>query len=77
VLRAETAEALSRTGKDVGTPILTFEPPEGPSFFGPVLSRVPRGPEALEIWDAVHRLATTPGLSELKRSIREKPITWS
>jgi 2-hydroxychromene-2-carboxylate isomerase len=77
VLRAETAEALSRTGKDVGTPILTFQPPDGPSFFGPVLSRVPRGPEALEIWDAVYRLATTPGMSELKRSVREKPITWS
>ena len=77
MLRAETAEALSRTGKDVGTPILTFQPPDGPSFFGPVLSRVPRGPEALEIWDAVYRLATTPGMAELKRSVREKPITWS
>jgi 2-hydroxychromene-2-carboxylate isomerase len=77
VLRAQTDEALSRTGRDVGTPILTFEPPDGPSFFGPVLSRVPRGQEALEIWDAVHRLATTAGMAELKRSIREKPITWS
>jgi 2-hydroxychromene-2-carboxylate isomerase len=77
VLRAETTEALARTGRDVGTPIMTFDPPDGPSFFGPVLSRVPRGTEALEIWDAVHRLALTPGMAELKRSLREKPQTWT
>ena len=33
-LRAETDEALSLTGKDVGTPILHFRPPEGLAFFG-------------------------------------------
>jgi hypothetical protein len=74
VLQTETDEALSRTGKDVGTPILTFvEGGRSASFFGPVISRVPRGAEALELWDAVWKLATFPGLAELKRSIREKP----
>ena len=29
------------TGKDVGTPILQFEPPAGVAFFGPVISRLP------------------------------------
>jgi 2-hydroxychromene-2-carboxylate isomerase len=77
VLRADTEEALSRTGKEVGTPIVTFEPPNGPSFFGPVLSRVPRGQEALEVWDAVVRLAHVPGMAELKRAIRERPDTKS
>jgi Mycothiol-dependent nitroreductase Rv2466c len=74
VLQAETDEALSRTGKDLGTPIISFTS-DGTtaSFFGPVISRVPRGDEALRLWDAVWEVATFPGLSELKRSLREKP----
>ena len=74
VLQAETDEALSRTGKDVGTPIISFTS-DGTtsSFFGPVISRVPRGAEALRLWDAVWEVATFPGLAELKRSLREKP----
>ena len=73
-LRAETELALSRTGPDVGTPILTFRPGtdrEG-SFFGPVLNKAPRGAEAAELWDAVEKLATS-GVAELKRSIRGVP----
>ena len=74
VLQAETDEALSRTGKDVGTPIISFKQGEGTySFFGPVISRVPRGEEATRLWDAVWEVATFPGLAELKRSLREKP----
>ncbi len=73
-LRADTALALSRTGDDVGTPILTFRPGtdrEG-SFFGPVISKAPKGAEAVELWDAVEKLATS-GVAELKRSLREPP----
>jgi hypothetical protein len=74
VLQAETDEALSRTGADVGTPIISFtNATTTSSFFGPVISRVPRGAEALRLWDAVWELATFPGLAELKRSIRERP----
>lgn len=74
VLQAETDEALSRTGKDVGTPIITFNRDGAShSFFGPVISRVPRGDEALRLWDAVWEVATFPGLAELKRSLRESP----
>lgn len=73
-LRADTELALSRTGPDVGTPILTFRPGtdrEG-SFFGPVISKAPRGAAAAELWDAVEKLATS-GVAELKRSLREPP----
>lgn len=73
-LRSETEVAFSRTGKDVGTPILTFRPgatDEG-SFFGPVISKVLRGEQAVRLWDAVELIATTPGMSELKRSARAK-----
>jgi hypothetical protein len=73
-LQADTDDALSRTGKDVGTPIISFtRDGTTTSFFGPVISRVPRGPEALRLWDAVWEVATFPGLSELKRSLRERP----
>src|SRR5882724_4599053 len=37
----ETDEALALTGKDVGTPIIQFQPPAGIAFFGPVISRLP------------------------------------
>jgi 2-hydroxychromene-2-carboxylate isomerase len=72
-VRADTATALERAGKDVGTPVITFAPPDGPSFFGPVISRIPRGQEALDLWDATERIARFPGFAELKRSIRERP----
>lgn len=72
VIREETEEALARTGRDVGTPIISFD---GQSFFGPVMSRVPRGADALRLWDAVWTVATFPGMAELKRSLREPPQT--
>ncbi len=73
LLDAESQLALSRTGRDVGTPIITFDPPDGMSFFGPVISRLPSDEEAVELWDAVTRLAAFPGFAELKRSMREVP----
>ena len=67
--------ALSRTGRDVGTPILTFHPSSEreASFFGPVISKAPTGDEAVELWDAVEKLATMSGMAELKRSNRVAP----
>ncbi len=73
ILRAETNEALALTGKDVGTPILHFQPPDGTAFFGPVISRLPGREEALELWDHVVGLTAFAGFSELKRSLRELP----
>jgi hypothetical protein len=70
---AETAEALSLTGKDVGTPIIHFQPPMGTAFFGPVISRLPSDAEAVELWDHVIGLASFPGFAEMKRSLRELP----
>jgi hypothetical protein len=72
-IASETEDALARTGRDVGTPIIHFEPPDGVAFFGPVISRVPRGAEATRLWDNVIELARFPGFAELKRSLREKP----
>jgi hypothetical protein len=74
-LRAETEVAFSRTGRGVGTPILTFHPgadDEG-SFFGPVIAKAPRGEDAVRLWDAIELIATTSGVAELKRSLRARP----
>ncbi len=73
VITEETELALERTGRDVGTPIITFQPPDGLSFFGPVISRVPDDADAVPLWNAVTMLAAYPGFAEMKRSLREKP----
>ncbi len=72
LLRSETDLALARTGKDVGTPILTFHPGDASenSFFGPVISKAPRGEDAVKLWEAIEIIATTSSMSELKRSNR-------
>ena len=64
---------MAQTGKDVGTPIIHFEPPSGVAFSGPVISRLPREDRALEKWDPVIGLARFPGFAEIKRSMRELP----
>jgi hypothetical protein len=75
VIREETDLAFARTGKGVGTPILTFKPGQASegSFFGPVISEIPRGDAALKLWDAIELIATSTGMAELKRSIRSMP----
>jgi hypothetical protein len=72
-IRGETHEALALTGRDVGTPILHFQPPDGVAFFGPVISRLPSPEDAGALWDHVVGLASFAGFAELKRSLRERP----
>ena len=73
-LRAETTEALALTGKDVGTPILQFGPPDGGmAFFGPVISRLRTDEEARRAVGPRRRAGGFPGFAELKRSLRERP----
>jgi hypothetical protein len=72
-LQAETDHALSLTGRDVGTPIIQFRPPDGVAFFGPVVSRLPADEDAVRLWDHVVGLAAFPGFAELRRSLRERP----
>lgn len=69
----ETERALALTGRDVGTPIIQFQPPDGVAFFGPVISRLPAEEDAVRLWDHVVGLAGFPGFAELKRSLRERP----
>ncbi|MEV3921809.1 mycothiol-dependent nitroreductase Rv2466c family protein [Actinomadura coerulea] len=62
-VRASTAEGLARVGPHVGTPVVAVGER---AFFGPVLSRIPRGEEAGRLWDATLLVAGTPGFHELK-----------
>lgn len=72
-IEESTRLALERVGGESGTPIITFGAPDGPTFFGPVISQVPRGPAAVELWEAVETIALHPSFTELKRSLREPP----
>jgi 2-hydroxychromene-2-carboxylate isomerase len=69
-IRAESDEAFRRTGKDVGTPILTYDPPTGNSLFGPVISTVPDDETAVAFYDALRVFVDFPAFSELKRTDR-------
>ncbi|MBW4094882.1 MAG: DsbA family protein [Acidobacteria bacterium] len=69
-LKASHQEGISLVGDQVGTPVVAFN---GTAFFGPVITRIPRGEDAGRMWDATVTLAGFPGFFELKRSRTEDP----
>lgn len=74
VFERHTREALSRTGDDVGTPIITFDPDgEAASFFGPVISEVPSAEQSVAFYRAIETASRVPSFAELKRSQRHAP----
>jgi 2-hydroxychromene-2-carboxylate isomerase len=64
-VRASHKDGIERVGEEVGTPVISIG---GTAFFGPVLTRIPRGEEAGQIWDATRQLAGFDYFFELKRT---------
>lgn len=70
-LRASHHAGMDALGDNVGTPCIRVN---GVGFFGPVISRVPKGEEAGKMFDGAVALANFPYFYELKRSRTESPV---
>ena len=74
-LRVSHHRGMDPVGDEVGTPVIHLQGPAGTTvaFFGPVVTPIPRGDNALRLWDGVVAVAATDEFFELKRSRTREP----
>ncbi len=63
-VEAAHAHAVAVYGEPSGTPIVTID---GRAFFGPVITEIPSGDTATEMFDAVVLLARSPAFAQMQR----------
>ncbi len=75
VIDEAMADGLSLVGDDVGTPIIAKVNAHGEraGYFGPVITRIPTGDDAVKLWDALSTMMDVDGFFELKKTRTEVP----